>query len=438
MTWHALVRIGSSDGYDPSLGPTEPRIHIAFERNGDPWLLSNNVLRRIEERSGTLPNGAAVDLLYLAMSVYAADLRIPRRFASDQWCREVELHLAVSDLALWSQHAVHVEQMLNFLTGDHWTLRLRGREEPERPSSNLQLNDVQAVCLFSGGLDSLVGAIDLLSEGKSVALVGHHGAGVTNPVQSRVLAAVGQKYSASMFPFMFYVQPPRGNANEGEPSMRSRSFLFFAMGIAVVNALGRPIPLVVAENGLISLNVPLTHARSGSRSTRTTHPHYVALFAELLQRVGLPAVIEMPYRFSTKGEMLRECKDQGLLAETAKLTMSCSHPEAGRFRGFSPNNHCGYCVPCIIRKAATKAVCLADATYNIPIETEAPPHTTEAGRDYRAFLMALERDSGLTASQATFRILSSGPLPSEEMTALAGLYVRGMDEVRALIGTGKV
>jgi hypothetical protein len=215
--------------------------------------------------------------------------------------------------------------------------------------------------------------------------------------------------------------------------MRSRSFLFLSMGVAVTSALGGSAPLVVAENGLISLNVPLTAARSGSRSTRTTHPHFVALFRELLDRLRLLDAVELPYRFRTKGEMLRECKDSATLAAAAPLTMSCSHPEAGRYEGRPPNNHCGYCMPCIIRKAAMKSAHIADAAYNVQVESAPPTHTEETGRDYRAFQIALKRLDGMSKTRAAFRVLAPGPLPPEEVLDFAGVYLRGMEEVRGLL-----
>jgi 7-cyano-7-deazaguanine synthase in queuosine biosynthesis len=433
MTWHVLTRVGPDDAYDAQLESSEPRIHVAFERTGDRWLLPNNVLQHISERSGSVPPAEATDLVYLAMSAYSADLRIPRRFGAERWQREIVLHLPVQDLALWSEHAAHVERTLSFLTGDMWELRLRSRHATQPSTRQSKLDKVQYVCLFSGGLDSLVGALDLLSQGKFVALVGHHGAGITNSVQDRVLAAVKAKYGPTAAPFMFHAQPPKGNVTDGEPTMRSRSFLFLSLGVAVASSLGGSAPLVVAENGLISLNVPLTAARSGSRSTRTTHPHFIALFRELLVRLGLPHGVEMPYRFRTKGEMLSECKDQGTLAVSSPLTMSCSHPEAGRFHGYSPNHHCGYCVPCIIRKAAMKSAGLADAPYSVQVEMSPPLYTEEAGRDYRAFQMALDRVRGMSRTRAAFRVLGPGPFPSEEVLDFAGVYLRGMEEVRGLI-----
>ena len=437
MIWHVLTRVGLDDAYDPGIGRSEPRIDVAFERSGDPWLLQNNVIQLISDRFGTLPNSVAMDLVYLAMAAYAADLRIPRRYGAERWQREIALHMPVQNFDLWSHHAEHVERTLSFLTGDSWELILRPRQAAEPANGNAKLIEVQYVCLFSGGLDSLVGALDLLAQNKVVALVGHYGSGITNSVQERVLAEVRAQYGTAAEAFMFHAQPPKGKVKIGEPTMRSRSFLFLSMGIAVASALGGTAPLIIAENGLISLNVPLTAARSGSRSTRTTHPHFIAQFRELLRRLGLQDTVEMPYRFHTKGEMLRECKDQVTLASAAPLTMSCSHPETGRYQGLSPNNHCGYCVPCIIRRAAMKAASLTDASYNVQVETDPPPHSSDTGRDYRAFRMALERLRGLSKTQAAFRVLGPGPLPPEEILDFAGVYLRGMDEVRGLLGRTK-
>lgn len=404
MNWHVITRIGAADGFEPTIPASDPSVLAAIERPDDPWLVRNNVLSRIEDKTGAAPQPAAVDLLYLAMAVYAADLRIPRRLTLDRWSRDIIVHFPVQDISLWSAQVPHVENMLGFLTGDRWSLMLRDRPASRSEGKAPTLDYVQRVCLFSGGLDSLIGAADILADGQSVALVGHHGAGTTNSVQDRVLSAINGKYGAAAVPFMFYVQPPKRKIKDGEPSMRSRSFLFFSMGAAVSSALGGK-PLIVAENGLISLNVPLTSSRNGSLSTRTTHPHYMSMFMDLLCSLGLANDVDLPYRFCTKGEMIKNTREPSLLAETARLTMSCSHPEAGRFRGFSPNDHCGYCVPCIIRRAAMHAAGLVDASYNVDVRTKEPDYREEAGRDCRAFRMALERLHGMTLGRAMFKVL---------------------------------
>ncbi|MEL7968649.1 hypothetical protein AAG587_20000 [Vreelandella neptunia] len=54
----------------------------------------------------------------------------------------------------------------------------------------------------------------------------------------------------------------------------------------------------------------------------------------------------MPYRLQTKGEMMRGCLDPEKLGELASDSTSC-----GRFRTYN-RQHCGRCVPCLIRRAA--------------------------------------------------------------------------------------
>lgn len=74
------------------------------------------------------------------------------------------------------------------------------------------------------------------------------------------------------------------------------------------------------------------------------------MFIDMLQRVlnalGIRVQLELPYRFKTKGEMMQECLDQNLLQKWAADSTSC-----GRFRTYN-RQHCGRCVPCLIRRAA--------------------------------------------------------------------------------------
>jgi len=433
MTWHVITRVGSSDDYDAGLYESEPRIAVGIARPGDRWEINNNALPTIFERTGRFPSAPAIDLLHLAFSVYSADLQIPRSQFQDAWTRELILHLPVSDPDRWTELTPLLSRLLMFLTGDVWEIRPRkiGAFEPpkpERPKPPTIQRAVERVALFSGGLDSLVGAIDFLEKGETVALAGHYGAGMTNGFQQRVLGSLRTTYGERAAEFMFYAQPPK-HKREGEASMRSRSLLFLSLGISVASALGAGQPLTVSENGLISLNVPLTNPRTGSLSTRTTHPHFLRLFRELLTGLELRHEIQTPYRFQTKGEMVTNASNTTVLAEAAKLSMSCSHTEAGRYQGRTPGNHCGYCVPCIIRRAAMNAAGLEDAPYDIDVLTSPPDATTETGADLRAFQMALERFVDARFDDSLFRVLATGPLPPEDAAGYAAVYSRGMVEL---------
>lgn len=388
----------------------------------------------------SFPSPLVTDLLHLAFAVYTADLRIPRSLFQDRWTRDLVVHLPVSDTVRWDEQAPLLTRMLMFLTGDNWEIRARQLEDftppmPERQKPPTVQTTVNRVSLFSGGLDSLVGAIDLLEQGETVALTGHHGAGMANLFQQNVLKVIRTTYGGRAAEFMFHVQPPK-DKRDGEPSMRSRSLLFFALGIGVASALGSDQPLVVAENGLISLNVPLTNPRMGSLSTRTTHPYFVALFRQFLQAFAINTEIQTPYRFHTKGEMLANVNNQTVLAQTVKESMSCSHTEAGRYQGRTPGNHCGYCVPCIIRRASTSAAGLVDAQYDFDVLKDSPL-VSGAGADLRAFQMALERFAESRPHESLFRVLGTGPLPPEDAADYAATYSRGMTEVGKLLMPGR-
>jgi hypothetical protein len=277
----------------------------------------------------------------------------------------------------------------------------------------------------------LVAGIDLLCASKPIALVGHYGAGMTNSIQQRVLAPLRSRFGKQLLEAMFYVQPPK-EYSAGEPTMRSRSILFLGLGVAVATALKASV-LVVGENGLISLNVPLTMTRVGSQSTRTTHPHVLTMFREVLAQLQLKVAVDLPYRFQTKGEMLANSLDPVLLANVAPLTMSCSHPEVGRYRGDTPGNHCGYCVPCIIRRAALMRANMGHGTYDVDILTSPPARGSDTAADLRAFGMALERFKGMNQRDYVAAVLSTGPIPANEVTRFGDVYRRGMLEVGALL-----
>jgi hypothetical protein len=181
------------------------------------------------------------------------------------------------------------------------------------------------------------------------------------------------------------------------------------------------------------LNIPLTFGRTGTHSTRTTHPHTINLFRELLKALAVPVTLITPYRFATKGEMLRDCKDQVTLKDGIHSTMSCSRPQSGRFHGLPVGQPCGYCVPCIIRRAALNAVNLDTEPTNKDVLTPSIKANEAAGTDKRAFLMATSRLQDMSPLAISTEILASGPIDPGELDGLRNVFVRGLDEVKAFL-----
>ncbi|MEO3843540.1 MULTISPECIES: hypothetical protein [unclassified Streptomyces] len=202
--------------------------------------------------------------------------------------------------------------------------------------------------------------------------------------------------------------------------------------LAVASSIGPHIPVYLPENGYISLNVPLTRARAGSFSTRTTHPHYLGLLAQVTQAIGMPNRLVNPYRLKTKGEMLTGSRNQPLLRELAPHSISCSRPEAARYAE-RPRGNCGYCFPCLIRRAAM-ARAGWDRAEHYAWDALTDPALLDQGSDRSAGLRAVP--AGTRPGRPANGILRNGPLPRGEHQAFIDVWRRGGREIRTWITAG--
>jgi len=295
-------------------------------------------------RRGLVPRPRAWDLLTLALSAVTADRFLPRSISPDGWTRQIELLVGVNESDVWNGVASDIEQMLGFLTTDIWRVSFRDcRFAPKHPRKPRWPSET-SVALLSGGLDSLVGAIDLAASGQRPYAVSQTAHGD---------AEKQRLFAAQIGGGLKHLQTNHNVLHPGasERSQRARSMIFLSYGVLVASCLRfcggeRHIPLYVNENGFIALNPPLTVSRLGSLSTRTAHPAFIGRFQRILERLDFPVELRNPYGLKTKGEMLLECRDQELLVAHAATSTSC-----GRFRYYG-RRHCGRCVPCLVRRAA--------------------------------------------------------------------------------------
>ena len=293
------------------------------------------------------PTERAWDFASIALSVVAADEAVTRSDSPDGWTREIELTIAVAAPAFWDSHRPELERALEFLTGDIWSLAFVPGGYAPAPARGARPRTEDTVCLLSGGMDSLVGAIDAVHAGRRPLFVSQKAKGDT---EDQI------KFAELISPHTLHLQLSH-NARPpcpSERSQRARSIVFLAFGVLAASCLeitqnGASVDLLVPENGFISQNVPLTPLRTGSLSTRTTHPFYFHQLQKVLDAAGLLATITNPYEFKTKGEMLSECRDQALLDRLAWNSTSCSRYSRYGYR------HCGRCVPCQVRRGAVVA-----------------------------------------------------------------------------------
>lgn len=448
MRRHVIVgRYGPADRDQVLLGEGEVATRLELVSGDD--TLDHGIGRAIGDlsRHGVLPSAMGVDVLVLAAHVHAADTRVSRHSESqDGWTRELRLVVPVSDPDRWARATPIFVRMLNFLTGDRWSLGFRARPPSfarivTTSTGSLIDPPFNELALFSGGLDSLIGAIDALESGRTPLLISHAGEGATSDAQSKIFDALKAHYHANLFQRLrLWMVFPDGfvQGSSSEDTTRGRSFLFFALGVFAGTGLNGQFTLKVPENGLIAVNVPLDPLRLGALSTRTTHPFYIGRWNEALTALGIDGRIENPYWDRTKGEMVAACANGALLRGLAPQSLSCAHPTMGRWQGLG-TQHCGYCLPCLIRRAALlkgfgPGVDLT--TYTLDDLTARALDTLQSeGVQIRSFQLAIERLRA-RPSLAPIFIHKPGPLIDESPTrqaSLADVYRRGLEEVGVLL-----
>ncbi len=437
MIFHVILQSSSEDNFSITEDAKNKVIKIpSFYSDQEQTNVSHN-LKQVLTANSLTPSEDMIDFGNMCLCAYTIDQLISRSaYGYYQWSRYFKLYLPVIDASKWSLAKSEIEDCLSFLSGDKWDVNFRSREAIHE-SYEREAAEIDRVSLFSGGLDSFIGAIDLLEQFQSIALVSHHkgGGGGEKTLQNGLISKLNDRYeNKNATGFNFYVQPDQGNNPYGrEDSQRARSIIFIGLGLLVANSIGANTTLIVPENGLISLNVPLTTTRYGSYSTRTTHPNFLHKVREILSAVGIENSIENPYRFKTKGEMILESRNIDLVKELTYETISCSKPGYYvRWQGRS-EIHCGNCVPCIIRRASMYKTGIDQYRGNYVLDV----HTHNTGENLRAFKIGLTRFATYPSNRV-FQVLKSGPIPStnEELADYIAVYERGMNEVSSFLNQG--
>lgn len=374
-------------------------------------------------RERFVPDPLAWDLLSVALGVHSADLAAHRDASSDGWTREYSLAVAATNPAQWASTAPLWNELLNYLTTDRWNVTFLAGAITPRAHRERAYATEDAVVLLSGGLDSLIGAIDLNRQGRRLLAVSQNvrGDGVK---QGEFAATIGQLRHLQLS-HTIYVPDA-----ESPASQRSRSILFLAYGILAATCTelyrdGETVPLYICENGFIALNPPLTENRIGSLSTRTTHPVVLSLLQEIVDRTGIRVSIHNPYATKTKGEMLVECLDQPFLQQRAPQATSC-----GRFKQFG-YTHCGRCVPCLVRRASFHRWGVTDSTAYVfdDLSTDDPDY---AGfDDVRSVLIAYAMFQDVGISRWLGATLTSSRIADKPL--LRDVAQRGLEELHELL-----
>lgn len=307
------------------------------------------------------------DLVELAAATYLADVAALRG-AHAEWVRDITLEVPVSDVAFWEETLPDLTHLLYTLSRDNITVEFRPDGERKWSGTAVQPAAVDCVCLLSGGLDSFAGAAMLLRAGRRPLLVSHQSGNATvEAAQRQVVAELNRLAPGAVSWVGLSIAPFRAGGrslpfpppDKRETSRRLRSLLFMALGALAAYAC-EVTEVYLCENGVLTAALPLTPARCGGLTTRSTHPMAIELFSGILQRAGIACEIINPFVYQTKSEMIRTVLKPLFPPPVIERTVSCW--AAGR-----QNRQCGGCVPCLLRRLAVLSAGLPDEAYMMDV-----------------------------------------------------------------------
>lgn len=316
------------------------------------------------------------DLLEIATYVYCADQEVYRGTDQDaktfcsHWRRYFHFVIPVRDLNFWQQTDIQsiLTGTLGFLSDDRYDFTFVQQTNGIPFQQFLDFDDDAAspsnpeqVIMFSGGLDSLGGAIEeIINQKRRVVLVNHRPTSKLNRKYRDLAQMITDKASDACKPIHIRVKINKKKEMNKEYTQRSRSFLYVTIGATIAKMLNLK-SVRFYENGVISLNLPVCEHVVGGRSTRTTHPRVIDGFAKVLSMASEDDfVVENPFIDKTKGEVVKLIADSGC-AEMVGASISCTHTwemKEGHW-------HCGTCSQCIDRRFAVAA---AGVTVHDPLD----------------------------------------------------------------------
>ncbi len=302
-----------------------------------------------------------MDFLEIASYVFTADCSTLRGEWTDAqgdepWGRDIGFLIAVREPEFWETPRVKrlMQDVLRFLSDDTYSFQfvpLQADRRAQTPyfefhdQNDWPFHKPDRVLMFSGGLDSLAGIVEAAaSDGKSV-LVSHRPVSTLYARQRKLFGELRRKFPGQLIHIPVWINKDEKFGKE--PTQRTRSFLFAALGTLVAQSIdARGIRFY--ENGVLSVNLPVAEEVLRARASRTTHPIALHLLSSLAAAVtGRELPIDNPFLFKTKTEVVQTLSTHDA-TDLIALTCSCSHLmfQSGEKR------HCGRCSQCIDRRFA--------------------------------------------------------------------------------------
>lgn len=318
-------------------------------------------IRNISKKLVMNLKSLVMDLLEIGSYVYCADQSVSRggptwQRDGEYWRRNFIFDIPVRNPDLWNQTDIRdgLAKSLSFLSDDTYEFSFRKLADDIEDESYFEYDEGQAwfnadsILLFSGGLDSLAGMIhEILDKQHKVILVSHRPVSKTSKRQRDLLQRFKKIYdkSGTFLHIPVWVNKDKGLTKD--TNQRTRSFLYAVLAASI--AYMQDIDTIkFYENGVVSINLPISPQLVGARASRSTHPkalHYMeGFFKAVFER---EFHVENPYLLKTKSEVVEVVKDHEM-EELIRLSNSCSHIRTTD----RVVDHCGTCSQCIDRRIA--------------------------------------------------------------------------------------
>lgn len=332
--------------------------------------------------------GRGADLLKIAAYAFGADQEIKRGGGVDQygddWRRHFMLCVPVAEPEFWASAPTQaaLRAALGFVSDDQWDFAFSSARAVSQRRLSLivdpteGLSDPDVVVLFSGGLDSLSAAVDATARlQRRPILISHSPAFNIKGRQAQLRASLSRELRGRGWHFPRFTGAVHRNQSDAkENSQRTRSFLYAAFGIAVAHELGIR-DVLLPDNGVVSLNLPINAQLLGARASRSTHPRFFRLLNQLVRLIFDEApVLSNPLWNNTRAETLGILKREHA-ERLIDEAVSCSHPR-GRT---TMQPHCGVCFQCVDRRFATVAADLEEFDYAERYEVDIFRHGLKEG-----------------------------------------------------------
>lgn len=398
------------------------------------------------------------DLLDIATYVFAAD-QATVRGANDvetfgsSWRRRFHFVVPVGDLDFWQSDPVKqcLTEMLGFLSDDHYDFDfVPSKKRPSLQSFLTNLNENGAmlgfpeqVVMFSGGLDSLGGAVEEIVNQKRRLILVNHRATEKLDKRYRAIRELLDSKAENNKPTHIRVTVHKKKWMNKEHTQRSRSFLYVALGATIANMLGQA-NVRFYENGVISMNLPICAQVVGGKATRTTHPRVFNGFEKLLSLVmDSEFSVENPFIWKTKGEVVDLIVKSGCM-ELIGPSISCTHT----WEMTKEHSHCGTCSQCVDRRFAIIAVNAEEydlpSQYAVDVFTQSRKRNDKIHEDKTMFANYLERANQVERVVSATQFLAKYPEAARALSFMNGdpgstsqrcyeLYRRHAKEVNSVI-----